>query len=583
MADGTRPEPGHFDKTVTVTTPLKKAGVYLLSARMEGGNTSSIVLWVDDATIVSKPAAGGRIYFVADSASGRPLAGADLEFLGFKTQGYPRRVVDVSAFAEVADANGLVSVKRRLLESGYSWLAVVRTKEGRFGHLGFSSVWFGAGAPQMPDRELKPYGITDRPVYRPGQAVKFKVWMRKASYAEMDESELAQKEYTLTVQNPRGDKLLERSYTTDKYGGFDGELGLDAEASLGQYTIYATVAGTQLLVGTFRVEEYKKPEFEVSVEAPEQAVALGEKIPVAVKARYYFGAPVTDAKVKYKVERYEHASTWYPYGRWDWLYGAGYWWFGRDYEWYPGWQGWGISFKPGAARFGHGAAPELILSKEAEIGKDGVLNFEIDTSAAKQTYGERDQRYVISVEVSDRSRRTIYGGGEVIASAQPFKVYIWLENGHYRPGDTAAAAVSARTVDSKPVQGRGALLLKRISYDQSGNPSEKTVEEWHLDTDQNGEAKLQFRIPSGGQYRAVYTLTDEKGRSVEGGCLFTAMGTRIRARAFASMTWKLFPIRRSTAPAIRCGSESIRITKMRQRCFLSGRSRGSIPNRRCCA
>ena len=52
------PLPGHLDRRITVTTPLQKAGAYLLTARMEGGNTSRIVVWLDDTVIVKKPLVG---------------------------------------------------------------------------------------------------------------------------------------------------------------------------------------------------------------------------------------------------------------------------------------------------------------------------------------------------------------------------------------------------------------------------------------------------------------------------------------------------------------------------------------------
>ena len=65
---------------------------------------------------------------------------------------------------------------------------------------------------------------------------------------------------------------------------------------------------------------------------------LGEKITATIKAKYYFGSPVTKAKVKYKVNRTSYDERWYPVGPWDWLYGPGYWWFAYDYDWYPGWR-----------------------------------------------------------------------------------------------------------------------------------------------------------------------------------------------------------------------------------------------------
>ena len=114
--------------------------------------------------------------------------------------------------------------------------------------------------------------------------------------------------------------------------------------------------------GSFRVEEYKKPEFEVKVEAPEEPVMLGEKISASIKAKYYFGAPVTEAKVKYKVLPHELYGRLVPAGLWDWFYEPGYWWFACDYDWYPGWREWGckrpaFTWWPGAGRSGRNSSP----------------------------------------------------------------------------------------------------------------------------------------------------------------------------------------------------------------------------------
>src|SRR5690606_18000523 len=93
--------------------------------------------------------------------------------------------------------------------------------------------------------------------------------------------------------------------------------------------------------GSFRVEEYKKPEFEVMVDAPSEPVMLGEPITAKISAKYYFGSPVTNATVRYKVTRTKHEARWYPLGEWDWFYGRGYWWFAPAREWYPGFSRWG--------------------------------------------------------------------------------------------------------------------------------------------------------------------------------------------------------------------------------------------------
>ena len=151
----------------------------------------------------------------------------------------------------------------------------------------------------------------------------------------------------------------------------------------------------------------------MTVDAPERAGHAGreDRRPRST-AKYYFGSPVTKAKVKYKVMRSSHSDErWYPRGHWDWLYGRGYWWFAYDYDWYPGWHHWGcwrpIPFWWPQAQ----QPPELVAEREVEIGSDGTVKVEIDTAVAKAIHGDQDHSYTITAEVVDASRRTIVGAG----------------------------------------------------------------------------------------------------------------------------------------------------------------------------
>lgn len=79
-----QPAAMHFDKRITVPTPLKKPGAYLLTARMQDGNTSQIIIWLNDTILVKKPLNQGTFLFTADAASGRPLADMTMEFFGYQ-------------------------------------------------------------------------------------------------------------------------------------------------------------------------------------------------------------------------------------------------------------------------------------------------------------------------------------------------------------------------------------------------------------------------------------------------------------------------------------------------------------------
>ncbi len=521
------PRPEHFDRRITVTTPLQKAGAYLVTAKLEEGNTSRIILWVDDTAIVKKPLDNQTLYFVADAVSGTPIEKANLEFFGWRHEQVPNarnlsRVVTQN-FAELTDAEGMIVLDPKRLPQDYQWLVIARTDAGRLAHLGFSGVWYSPRH-DAQYHENKVFVITDRPVYRPEQKVRFKFWMRETKYDLNDHERFARLPFTVRIHDPQGTEVFRQEYTTDEYGGLAGEYTLPRDAKLGQYSLAIDQAHNVGGGSSFRVEEYKKPEFEVLVEAPAKPVQLGDKVAATIRAKYYFGAPVTNATAKIKVERTPHDARWFPARPWDWLYGEGYWWFASDYGWYPGFARWGC-FAPRPFWFPwQPDPPELVLDREVAIGADGTVAIEIDTALAQALHGDQDHRYAITAEVVDASRRTIVGTGEVLVAREPFKVFAWTDRGHYRVGDVIHAHFQARTLDGRGVAGQGRLQLLRISYNDAGEPVENVVQQWNLNTNADGSAQQVLKAGEPGQYRLSLSLTDEQQHTIEGGYLFVVRG-----------------------------------------------------------
>jgi uncharacterized protein YfaS (alpha-2-macroglobulin family) len=549
-----KPRPGHVDDRVTVTTPLEKPGAYLLTAKMDNGNTTRVLVWLADTAIVKKNLEGKTLYYVADAVTGKPVAKATVDFFGWKHThlGNNNWRVDTTSLSRTCDADGQVLPTQAELPQGYSWVVTAgKDKAGlggadRFAYLGFTNVWYN----RLYDPEynqVKVLTLTDRPVYRPGHKVEFKAWVRHAKYDQPDGSDYANTPYHVIIRNAKGEKAYEKSLTTDAYAGLAGEYVLPKDAPLGVYTVQV---GNHWNVGHFRVEEYKKPEFEVKVDAPKEPVRLGDKIEATITARYYFGAPVSRGKVKYTVTRTSHSAAWYPRGAWDWFYGRGYWWFASDYAWYPGWQQWGCA-RP-AVRWWGGVRqdpPEVVLENEVSVGPDGVVKVLIDTTAAKELHPDQDHKYSITAEVVDESRRTIVGTGEVLVARKPFQVFSWVDHGHYRVGDVVKAGFSALTLDRKPVEGRGELTLFQVSYDKDHQPVEKAVGTWKLDTNAEGKALQQLKASAAGQFRLSYKLTDAKKHTIEGGYVFVVRGAGYQGgKDFRFNDLELIPDRREYAP-----------------------------------
>ena len=547
------PDKRHWDRRVTVQLPesLSRAGAYLLVARLKDGNTARIITWVSNTTLVKKPLNKQVLYYLADAVNGQPLSGTTIDFFGYRTErikGTKRYRILHKHFSRQTDRDGQVILEPEEMEKSYQWLASVNTND-RLAYLGFSGTWY----PNYYDREYnqtKTFVMTDRPVYRPNQKMRFKLWVRHAKYDQADTSAFAGRQFTVRITNPKNEQIYTHNFRADAYGGLAGEYQIPPDAPLGVYHISH---GSGIVYGgnTFRVEEYKKPEFEVKVEAPAEPVKLGEKIPLVIKANYYFGSPVTRATVKYKVYRTEADDRWYPSFYWDWFYGPGYWWYGYDYAWYPGWERWGCK-RPiwGWWPLHSNIQPEIVADGEVKIGEDGTVRIVIDTELTRLIHPDTDHRYRITAEVRDQSRRTIVGQGQVLVARQPFKVYAWTDRGHFRVGDTVQAGFKAQTLAKKPVQGRGVLKLLRITY-ADNTPSEAEVARWDLDTDTRGRADIQIQASRAGQYRLSYQVTDKKGHTIEGGYIFTVRGEGDDGAGYRFAKIELIPDKPSYAPGER--------------------------------
>ena len=511
---------------------------------MRDGNEQSVVVWVADTAIVKKPLADEALYYVADAVTGKPLPDCNVEFFGFwNEQPNPQQlIVHTKNFSERTDKQGMVRLPGDDSGRRHRWLATVRNEQGRLAFLGFSRVWLG-NYDEAGYNQVKCFSITDRPVYRPGHKVQFKFWVRQARYDAPNESQFANRTFRVEIRDPQNESVYAETLTADAYGGLAGSWTLPDNATLGHYQLYVVNHGG----GSFRVEEYKKPEYEVSIEAPDEPVMLGETARATIRANYYFGAPVTEAMVRYKVLRTSYSEQWFPPQPWDWLYDPGYGWLAPAYDWYPGFSRWGC-FGPWPWWMHRATAPpEVVLQQQAPIGADGTVELEIDTALAKAIHSDHDHRYRIEAEVIDQSRRTVVASGQVLVARKPFEVTLWTHRGFYRSGDTIEVSVAARTLAGQPVAGSGKLRLLAISY-EDGKPHEREAASWNLETNDQGQANLQITAAEPGQYRLAFKLTDAAGREVEGGQIITIRGQDFTGEAFRFDDIEIIPDRREYAP-----------------------------------
>ena len=551
------PASGHQDTQMRVDFPIEKPGAYLLRGKMENGNSDAIVVWLSDTAILKKQVQGKTLWYVADAKSGAPVPDAEIRFFGFTVERIAaRREGTASTGSENTrwrvrtdektvrvNQDGWVMTDISQLNPRLHWLAeaAVPTEEGfgRFAVSGFENIWYDHFENSFFRLDRACF-LSDRPIYRPNDTVHFRFQAATSRYDLPETWTWQGQPARLVIMGPGGKELVSKEVTLDETGGWEDSLETDESFNLGTYTFRLDVLNDSAKRGSARMwrsigsgsvslEEYRKPEFEVTVETPETPVSLGGKFTVKARAGYYFGSPVTHARARWRVIRSRAETVFYPVRRWDWLYGNGYGWLAPDAPWYPGWREWAVSC-PVPFRPYRGESAEIVDSGESELGEDGTVEIPIDTSVASQLYPDTDQSYEVIVEVTDASRRLVQGSGKVLVVKKPFEVTTWAHRGFYLPQSQIDYTVSARRADGKPVSGRGRVTVSRVRLvkdpadPQKRLPQETPVLSEEISIGAEGEGTMSFTLSEPGLYRFVCAVDDGSGNRAEGGSLITVTG-----------------------------------------------------------
>ena len=531
---------GHFDARREVEVPFDlEPGEYLLKMKARGGNSVHAVLNVEKYSVVrrSRPSGEGHDLHVVDAETGAPAEGVKMRICMWGAL-RERKLPTLRKFKFVekefvSDKNGLVRVPKIPEENDFSYydgfmqftdaggttFVINGRMYHRFGHY-----------EEEYGRSTRGVFVTDRPAYRPGDTMKFKVWAVDGDYSQKGESPWAGRKMDVRVYAPQsGDKLAEFPVTLDSFGGGAGEFAIPKDAKLGRYSLQLGTSPS-ICSGSFRVEEYRKPEFEVAVDMPKDAPMLGDKITATVRAKYYFGEPVKKGTAKVTVKRTAKRVAWYPRCEWDWLYGAGSCWLFYDCDWYSGTGCLWICrpYSAGMPWYRPAPAPETIVETTAPLDEKGEVKVTWDTSLVRKLYGDDDQEYSLSVAVTDDSRRTIDGGGSVLVRAEPYRVFAWTDRPRYRVGDRIKARRSLDGLAEDGVKGEKWRLFRL----EGGKESEVEL----------GDADAAaLSATKAGQYRISCEVTDGRGRTREGSRIFTVLGGGEDGRSFRYSGLELVP------------------------------------------
>jgi alpha-2-macroglobulin len=162
------------------------------------------------------------------------------------------------------------------------------------------------------------------------------------------------------------------------------------------------------------------------------------------------------------------------------------------------------------------------------------LSFEIDTANAKRDFGDADQRYIVEADVTDASRRTISGEGEVLATRNQFHVHVETDRGYYETGSTIRMNANALLPTGAPIATQGEIRIAEVVFrgDNGDTIEEAPIEKKSASTDAEGRLTHTFDVQKSGQYRLSYVAKDAWGGEVVGTALVWVWGSDFDGRKF---------------------------------------------------
>jgi len=446
-------QPGGYRlATPTATFDDLAAGFYLFEARA-GDELSRAVFSLTGAAVIGADD-GHDLYLEAvDAVTGEPvpIEKTDAWLVSYGDRGF-QEIEDIRPITLATRPEGAgMKADLRLWPQDSSVYLVLATPRGPV-------IYAAATAYKEYDGEsstLKGKVVTDRPLYRPGDTVRYKVIWREVDYAAKTMRAAAGRDVDVGLYSDywHGEPLLSATATTDEFGACAGEFVIPETARLGGLTIVAKVKEgdrDRKAEGDVNLAEPAKPEYELRLEPSAEFCVAGEAVSVTVAGKYYSGEPMAGAPLAY----------------------------GVDYD----------AHKPGGGERG-----ALIKDTRARLDENGRYVISFRTPGAK----EFDSSVYVRVKLGDETAHILAASEQIEARKTDRYAVIEPDKLEYQTGEVARFTVRAFDLGGTPVAGR--VVVEVYAALTAGRPEY-----------QRGEllAAGTVNVPATGEARYTLSLTD---------------------------------------------------------------------------
>lgn len=467
------------------------------------------IFMVSKSALAIKYSLGEMLVWATDIRSGEPIKSMKIAVFS------PGKKDILSG---ETDQNGLARIKLPVGEdeSYYSDYLVFGEREGDLAFV--HSTWSEGVSPwnfninsEARAPEYYMYLYTDRPIYRPDQEVFFKGILRQEKDYKFRLPEA--KKVKVVVNDSMGNEIYSKELPIGDNGTFSGSLKLGAKINSGDYSVQALLVDakgpewSRQFYAYFKVYEYRKPEYKLDLTPDKTQYVNGETAKVEVSAGYFFGAPLSDAEVKWTLKSQDYYFI-LPEELANKLAGS---WFSFADEGYFCY--WGCQ-----------SGSEIVSQGSVKTASDGVatisLPFNLNDKKISQIYTlETTVSDANNQSVSNRISIPVHKGNYyigirsqdyIVSTDKPAKIEVLTvgADGKELPGKTVEVAVYERnwnTVKRKNVDGD---YYFENSYD------DKLLEKKSLTTGEGGLGEVEFRLSKGGSYKVEATAKDNRGNLI---------------------------------------------------------------------
>jgi len=344
--------------------------------------------------------------------------------------------------------------------------------------------------------------FTDRALYRPGQTIHVKGILYRHNQKDDAYDVVPNKSVTISFRDANHQEVKSLRMQTNDYGSFSTTLTAPSDRLTGAYTIQAGGRGSTRL----RIEEYKRPKFQVEISPPEEPAVLERPVTVKGTATAYTGASIGGASVKFRVVRSVRYPTWRSWVCW-----------------------WPVSYGQ-SAEIAHGTTT---------TDADGTYDITFIAKPDEDVPEEDEPTFIYKIiaDVTDTNGETRSSSRQIRVSARALKATVntasWLE-----AENPIQFKIKTTSLDGEARSANGSLnvyqlqqpkTVVRQSYTQPlqhSNDQSKTnwanprtwplgakITSLEFESDQKGSAVLEHKLPAG-IYRVILESRDSFGKAI---------------------------------------------------------------------